>query len=112
MGICRTTVSESGFGVRIFAAGPSGAGRDLELSIDRMHDAGSMRSDSICRTGFITAVPTQAKVSYDVPKDNKGAKNGLNDLDYAIYLARQRGMFFWLQFCMSWASIFTPPIMT
>ncbi len=91
-----------------FCCGPKRSGRDLELSIDRMHDAGFNAIRFNLSHGLYNCGPNASKVSYDVPKDNKGAKNGLNDLDYAIYLARQRGMFFWLQFCMSWGVHFTP----
>ncbi len=91
-----------------FACGPKRSGHDLEVSIDRMRDAGFNAIRLNVAHSLYNCGPNKDKVSYDVPKDNKGAKNYLNDLDYAIYLARQRGMFFWLQFCMSWGTHFKP----
>jgi hypothetical protein len=91
-----------------FCCGPKRSGRDLELSIDRMQDAGFNAIRFNLSHGLYNCGPNAEKVSYDVPKSTKGTKTSLNDLDYAIYLARRRGMFFWLQFCMGWGAHFTP----
>lgn len=91
-----------------FCCGPKRSGKDLELSIDRMCDAGFNAIRFNLSHGLFNCGPDSDKVSYDVPKENKDAKNDLNNLDYAIYLARQRNMFFWLQFCVGWGAHFKP----
>jgi hypothetical protein len=91
-----------------FCADPKRSGHDLELSIDRMGEAGFNAIRVNLSHALYNCGPNSRTVSYDVPRENGGAQNSLNDLDYAIYLGRQRGMFFWLQFCMAWGTKLTP----
>jgi len=87
-----------------FCCGPKRSGKALEVSIDRMADAGFNAIRFNLSHGLYNCGPESEKFSYDVPKDTKGSGKDLDNLDYAIYLARQRGMFFWLQFCMGWGA--------
>jgi hypothetical protein len=65
-----------------FCRGPKRSGHDLELSIDRMCGAGFNAIRSNLSHGLFNCGPNADKASYDVPKENKGAKNSLNDLVY------------------------------
>ncbi len=73
-------------------------GKDLELSFDRMVDAGfnGIRVN-IFNCTFLSGTP-QENAKLMVPVTVKGSNSPMDLLDYSIYLAKQRGMFFWLSF--------------
>jgi hypothetical protein len=72
-------------------------GKDLELSFDRMVDAGfnGVRLNLFQGT---FASGDNKKNSYTVPATVKGSGSPMDLLDYSVYLAKQRGMFFWFSF--------------
>lgn len=79
-----------------FCASVKRGGKDLELSFDRMADAG-FNGVRFNLNGRVLS-DKEGDVTYKVPVTVKGTDSQMERLDYAIYLARQRGMFFWMQF--------------
>ncbi len=71
--------------------------QDLPLSFDRMRDAGfnAVRLNLFSGT-FLSSGET--KNTYTVPTTVKGSDSLMDRLDYSVYLAKQRGMFFWFTF--------------
>ena len=71
-------------------------GSDLDLLFDRLEDIGinairlSLVSHTLCKgeEGITTKVPVTVK----------GSDSQMDRIDRAIYLGKQRGMFFWMQF--------------
>ena len=73
-------------------------GKELELRFDRMVDAG-FNGIRINLFETQTFVPDKdQKESWAIPVTVKGSDSKMDRLDYSIYLARQRGMFFWFSF--------------
>ena len=72
-------------------------GKDLDLCFDRMADAGFNGVRFNVHTGTF-ADPGRSKNSLTVPETIKGSGSPIDRLDHAIYLAGQRGMFFWFSF--------------
>ncbi len=73
-------------------------GADLDLCFDRLADEGF----NGVRVNFFDGNFVGGKGSpntYTLPPSKKGDNSQLDLLDRSIYLAKQRGMFFWLQFC-------------
>lgn len=73
-------------------------GADQDLSMDRLVDAGFNAIRLNLTGGMFAENPETQGYSYKIPKTVVGSKNALDRLDYAIYAARKRGVFFWLQF--------------
>jgi hypothetical protein len=76
-------------------------GKDLELNFDRMRDVGfnGIRLN-IFNCTFLSGKPEEnAKML--VPATVKGSNSPMDLLDYSVYLAKQRGMFFWFSFTTS-----------
>ena len=73
-------------------------GADLDLSFDRMRDAGfnGIRVNLFDAT-FLSGTPEE-KAKLQVPVTVKGSNSPMDLLDRSIWLAKQRGMFFWLSF--------------
>jgi hypothetical protein len=73
-------------------------GADLELSFERLRDAGfnGIRVN-LFDTTFLSGTPEE-KARLRVPVTVKGSHTPMDLLDRSIYLAKQRGMFFWLSF--------------
>jgi hypothetical protein len=69
-------------------------GPDLELSFDRMGDAGfnGIRLNMVEHGIFFDPKGIN---TYAIPATVKGSGSPMDRLDHSIYLARQRGMFFW-----------------
>ncbi|MBN2311343.1 MAG: beta-galactosidase [Candidatus Hydrogenedentes bacterium] len=72
-------------------------GEDLELNFDRLVDAGfnGIRLNLFANT--FASVPERTN-SYDVPMSEAGVDTPMGRLDHAVYLAKERGMFFWFSF--------------
>jgi|GEM_PF-2508839 len=72
-------------------------GNDLELSFDRMQDAGfnAVRLNLFYNTFLSGQDQTN---SYEVPKSVIGSGSEMDKLDQSIYIAGKRGMIFWLSF--------------
>lgn len=79
-----------------FCASVKRGGKDLELNFDRLMDAG-FNGVRFNLSGRVLSDRT-GDVTYKVPVTVKGSDSKIDRLDYAIYLARQRGIFFWMQF--------------
>ncbi len=77
-------------------AGPKRGGDDLRLSFDRMRDVG-FNGVRVNLFGRIFASGDK-DVSYKVPVTVIGSDTPMERTDLAISLARERGMFFWMQF--------------
>jgi hypothetical protein len=79
-------------------AGIKRGGSDLDLLFDRLEDIGinairlTLVSDTLS-TG-------KAGITTKVPVTVKGADDQMDRMDRAIYLAKKRGIFFWMQFDM------------
>jgi len=73
-------------------------GPDLELNFDRMRDVGfnGVRVNLFDAT-FLSGTPEE-KAKLQVPVTVKGSGAPMDLLDHSIWLAKQRGMFFWLSF--------------
>jgi hypothetical protein len=69
----------------------------LPLSFDRIADAGfnGVRLNLFSGT-FLSG--SEKKNTYTVPATVKGSDSLMDRLDYSVYLAKQRGMFFWFTF--------------
>jgi len=72
-------------------------GKDLELCFDRMAETGfnGVRLNLFEQT-FLSG--DNKKNSFTVPATVKGSGSPMDLLDHSIYLAKQRGMFFWISF--------------
>jgi hypothetical protein len=69
----------------------------LPLSFDRIADAGFNGVRLNLFSGTFLSGKDQ-KNTYTVPVTVKGSDSDIERLDYSIYLAKQRGMFFWFTF--------------
>ena len=72
---------------------PKTAGKDLELSMDRMRDAGF----NGVRLNLFgpTFLPEDKDGRHAVPVTVKGSGSGIDRLDYAVAYGKRHGMFFW-----------------
>lgn len=83
------------WGVNIVGA-PKRKGEDLVLSFERMIDAGF----NAVRLNLVDATfqDRDADNIHSVPVTEKGSGTPIDRMDHAIWLARKRGMFFWVTF--------------